>query len=198
MNMGKREIMFLLVLAMVPLAAWFFVFEPRNVDIDEARAEIYSMESTLTQLNELNRTVGDLGEAIGMAEISLAQFRENIPDAEQVDDLLSEIDDIGVRNSLDVKSVRTLSQIDTDGYSELPITLDIEGQFVGVYQFLADLENLPRITRVREFTISRDLISTLKKDDEPVSDVVTLRLVLVVYFEDRQDNGEYVAFEEMK
>ena len=97
-----------------------------------------------------------------------------------------------------MKSVRTLSQIDTDGYSELPITLDIEGPFVGVYQFLADLENLPRITRVREFTISRDLISTLKKDDEPVSDVVTLRLVLVVYFEDRQDNGEYVAFEEMK
>ncbi len=198
MNMGKREIMFLLVLAMVPLAAWFFVYEPRNVDISEARAEINSMESTLTQLNELNRAVGDLGEAIGMAEISLARFRENIPDAEQVDDLLSEIDEIGVRNSLDVKSVRTLSQVDADGYSELPISLDIEGPFVGIYQFLADVENLPRITRVREFTISRDLISTLKKDDEPVSDVVSLRLVLVIYYEDRAENGEYVAFEDMK
>ena len=39
---------------------------------------------------------------------------------------------------------------------------------------------------------------TLKKDDEPASDVVSLRLVLVVYFEDRQANGEYVAFEDMK
>jgi hypothetical protein len=38
----------------------------------------------------------------------------------------------------------------------------------------------------------------LKKDDEPVSDVVSLRLVLVIYYEDREENGEYVAFEDMK
>ena len=34
MKLGAREIAFLVVLAAVPVAAWFFVFQPRNHDIE--------------------------------------------------------------------------------------------------------------------------------------------------------------------
>ena len=53
MRIGPRELLFLIVLASVPVASWFFVFEPRNRDISEARAEIDSMQGTLAQLNDL-------------------------------------------------------------------------------------------------------------------------------------------------
>ena len=180
MNMGKREILFLLVLSAVPLSAWLFVFQPRNTDIKEARAEINAMQGTLTQLNQLNRSVGDLGEAINTAEIRLARFRENIPDAEELDDLLSEVDAIGVRNQLEVKSIRTLKQVDVDGYSELPLQLKIEGHFAGIYQFLADLEVLSRITRVSEFEIKRDLVAS--DGDRSTEESVVMNLTLVIYF----------------
>ena len=184
MNMGRRELLFLLVLTAVPISAWFFVFQPRNADISEARAEIDAMQGTLTQLNELNRSVGDLGEAINVAEVRLARFRENIPDAEELDDLLSEIDAIGVRNQLDVKSIRTLKQVDVDGYSELPLKLLIEGDFVGIYQFLVDLESLSRITRVSELQIKRDLVASQAQGT--TDEAVIMDLTLVIYFEDEQ------------
>ena len=186
MNMGKREMLFLLVLTAVPISAWFFVFQPRNADIREARAEINAMQGTLTQLNDLNRAVGDLGEAINVAEVRLARFRENIPDAEELDDLLSEIDAIGVRNQLDVKSIRTLKQVDVDGYSELPLNLIIEGHFAGIYQFLVDLESLSRITRVSDLQIKRDLVAS--QAEGAAEEAVVLDLTLVIYFED--DQGE--------
>ena len=195
MNMGKREILFLLVLAAVPLSAWFFVFQPRNEDIRESRAEINAMQATLTQLNDLNRSVGDLGEAISNAELRLSRFRENIPDAEEVDDLLSEIDAIGVRNHLDVKSVRTLTQVDVDGYSELPLSLKIEGHFAGVYQFLVDLETLSRITRVREFEIKRNLVD--KDAQKSLEESVAMDLTLVIYFEEEQIAEDMAGMGEM-
>lgn len=195
MNMGKREILFLLVLAAIPLSAWLFVFQPRNEDIREARAEINAMQATLTQLNDLNRSVGDLGEAINAAEFRLSRFRENIPDAEEVDDLLSEIDEIGERNHLDLKSIRTLTQVDVDGYSELPLSLKIEGNFSGIYQFLADIEELSRITRIREFEIKRNLVD--QDENTSVEEIVSIDLVLVIYFEDAEAMSTMAGIEGM-
>ena len=47
MKLGIREIAFLLVLAAIPVAAWYFVFEPRNQDIEQSRQEIAKMEPSL-------------------------------------------------------------------------------------------------------------------------------------------------------
>jgi type IV pilus assembly protein PilO len=146
MKLGIREMIFLLVLAAIPVAAWFFVFEPRNQDIEQSRREIAQMESTLIRLDQLTDEVGDVRNAIDEAELRLADFRQNIPDANEVDDMLAEIHRIGERNALGISSIRALNRTETQGYAEIPLSLEIDGSFRGLYRFLIDLERLPRIT----------------------------------------------------
>ena len=185
MNIGAREFLFIMVLAAVPISAWYFVFQPRNNDIAEARAEIDAMQGTLIQLSELNQKVGDLGVAVNESEIRLTRFRENIPDADDVDEMLSELDQIGVRNKLNVKSIRTMKQVDVGGYSELPLSLNIQGDFAGIYRFIADVESLPRITRVSELELKRDLVKHGRNTDESQkAGMIEMKLTLVIYFED--------------
>ena len=101
--------------------------------------------------------------------------------------MLAELDAIGVRNDLNVKSIRTLKQVDIDGYSELPLNLVVEGEFLGIYRFLSDIENLPRITRVSDLEIRRDQVSGLSPvDEDGRAGLVDMTLVLVIYFEDRE------------
>ena len=188
MTMGRRELILAMLLAIVPIAAWFFVFQPRNADIKIVRAEMDAMQNTLTRLHELGREVGDIERAIDDAEDNLDQFRKNIPDADDVDELLGAVDTIAVRHNLDVASVRTLVQINTPEYSELPITLRLEGEFVGVYGFLSDLERLPRVTRVREFEIKRDRVRAAHGESN--IDVVQLDLTLVIYFNHASNRRE--------
>ena len=90
MKMGIREYAFLAVLTAVPLASWFFVFQPRNEDIRQARMEISSMETTLVRLEVLTGAVGDVRSRIDEAEARLADFGRIIPNAEEVEDLLAE------------------------------------------------------------------------------------------------------------
>ena len=158
MKLGIREYAFLAVLVAVPVSAWFFVFQPRNEDIGQARREITSMQSTLARLDTLTGEVGDVRERIDEAEMRLADFGRIIPNAEEVEDLLAEMHRIADRNRL-----------------------SIEGDFEGIYGFLSELERLPRLVRVQSLEIERNLVeSSRSRDDRPFG-MLDAELVLVVY-----------------
>ena len=53
------------------------------------------------------------------------------------------------------RSVRTTSPETMPRYSSLPIMISQEGTFEGFYQFLLDLERLPRLTKVRQLQIAK-------------------------------------------
>ena len=185
MKLGIREMIFLLVLAAIPVAAWFFVFEPRNQDIEQSRREIAQMETTLVRLDQLTDEVGDVRTAIDEAELRLADFRRNIPDANEVDDMLAEIHRIGERNALGISSIRALNRTETQGYAEIPLSLEIDGSFRGLYRFLIDLERLPRITRVRELKLERNLVESrgrVGEEDAPAGQI-DASMTVVIYCE---------------
>ncbi len=180
MKLGPREITFLLILAAVPVGAWFFVFEPRNQEIDQSRRTISAMQTTLAQLDNLTNSVGDVKLAIDQAEARLADFRQNIPDAEEVDDLLAEMNAIGVRNDLKFTSIRALKQSEVQQHLEIPLTMELEADFVGIYRFLSDLERLPRIVRVQTLEIDRNLVAK-NRDDERPEGSLDVSMTVVVY-----------------
>ena len=185
MKLGIREMIFLLVLAAIPVAAWFFVFEPRNQDNEQSRREIAQMETTLVRLDQLTDEVGDVRTAIDEAELRLADFRRNIPDANEVDDMLAEIHRIGERNALGISSIRALNRTETQGYAEIPLSLEIDGSFRGLYRFLIDLERLPRITRVRELKLERNLVESRGRgdDDDTPAGQIDASMTVVIYCE---------------
>ena len=185
MKLGIREMIFLLVLAAIPVAAWFFVFEPRNQDIEQSRREIAQMESTLIRLDQLTDEVGDVRNAIDEAELRLADFRQNIPDANEVDDMLAEIHRIGERNALGISSIRALNRTETQGYAEIPLSLEIDGSFRGLYRFLIDLERLPRITRVRDLKLERNLVESRGRvgDADTPAGQIDASMTVVIYCE---------------
>jgi len=183
MKLGPREITFLVVLAAVPVAAWFFVFQPRNHDIAQSRREITAMEATLTRLDRLAGAVGDVRTAIDEAEGRLADFRRNIPDAEEVDDLLAEMHRIGDRNSLRFASIRAANQAEVQGHLEIPLNMEVRGDFPGIYRFLVDLERLPRIVRVQSLEMERHMTKGRNDDEDRSQGDLDVAVTVVVYCE---------------
>ena len=193
MKLGIREYAFLAVLVAVPLASWFFVFQPRNEDIANARREIASMEVTLARLDTLAGTVGDVRASIDEAEGRLADFGRIIPNAEEVEDLLAEMNRIGQRNELSIASIRAIKQTEAQGYIEIPHRVEISGDFEGIYRFLSELERLPRLVRVQYLEIERNLVAAGRVDGDRPFGMLDASLVMVVYcdgdVESKEDQG---------
>ncbi|MEE2971941.1 MAG: type 4a pilus biogenesis protein PilO [Planctomycetota bacterium] len=188
MKLGIREYAYLAVLVAVPLASWFFVFQPRNTDIVNARREIASMEVTLARLDTLAGTVGDVRASIHEAEGRLADFGRIIPNAEEVEDLLAEMNRIGQRHELSIASIRAIKQTEVQGYIEIPHRVEISGDFEGIYRFLADLERLPRLVRVQSLEIERNLLDAGRVDGERTFGLLDASLVMVVYCDGGEDS----------
>ena len=156
MRFGIRQLIFFLLLLGMPVAAYFFVFAPRNVQIAEARAEIQRKQTKLDQLEKATRNIEDLGLEIDKLSEAIDMFEQKLPAEREVEVVLQQIWQMAARHGLTPKSIRTDKPVTLSQYSELPIKIVIIGDFDGFYSFLLDLEKLRRITRTSKMTLTKN------------------------------------------
>ena len=165
MRFGLRELVFLGLLVAVPLAAWFVVFQPRHQQIEQARVEVESKQTTLRQLARVTSRIEDLREEIESGREALERLERHIPGRDGVDAVLQQITEMAMQNRLVVRSVKGDRPLAAPLYMELPLKMSIEGEFEGLYGFLAELEGLERIIRVHHLKVSRSFGGRNSSDD---------------------------------
>lgn len=180
MRFGVRELLFILVLLAVPVAAFWFVFKPRNEDIATARAEIAGKRQTLNKLNEASTKIKDLGEAIAAGQEAIEVIEAKLPAEQNVDEVLRQASDIAMTHALHIKTVTPQKKVPASQYMELPIAWELSGNFDGFYEFLLDLEQLPRLTQIRDLNIKR-------VDQDPGA--MTATFTLSIYFQPRASSS---------
>jgi Tfp pilus assembly protein PilO len=168
----------------MPVAAYVFVFAPRNEEIANARAEIRNKEARLTSLRQLNAQIGDLGREIEDRQVELTRLNERLPDQEGLDGLLKELTRIAQRTGVSVRTVKGDRPVSAGMAMEVPLNLSIEGDFGGFYEFLLAVEGLPRITRLQSMRITR-LGSDPHRKSKPTHAApgeIRAELTLAIYF----------------
>ena len=178
MRFGVRELVFVLLLLGMPVAAYFFVFQPRNQQIAEARTEIAQKQTKLQQLEAATAAMSDLGEEIEKLSEAIELFEQKLPSQREEQVILKEVWELAARHQLKPKSVRTDKTVETSQYAELPIKMVILGDFDGFYSFLLELEKLQRITRTPTMTLKK-----LRGNEEGL---MQADIVLSIFFEGDQ------------
>jgi type IV pilus assembly protein PilO len=184
MRFGIREIIFLLVLLAVPVASFIYVFRPRNAQITQAKVEVQDKESRLNQLREMTDKLEDIGREIERGRESIEVIEAKLPSQQDVEVVLEQAWQLAKANHLAVRSVKSQKVVESSTYRELPLRIIMEGNFDGFYQFLLELENIPRITRVHEMKLLR-LTGTQNTTGENVQPgSMRAEFTLSIYFEE--------------
>ena len=155
MRFGLRQLIFMLLLLAMPVAAHFYVFKPRSAQITEARREVVRKESKLKQLKAATKNIDDLGDEIDKLSSSIDLFEQKLPAKREVEVILQQVWNLASKHQLTPKSIRTDKPRTTSQYAELPIKLVIVGDFDGFYSFLLDLARLSRITRMPKMKLAK-------------------------------------------
>jgi len=180
MRFGLREAVFVLLLLGMPAAAYFFVFEPRNQQIAEARQEVAQKQAKLNELEKATKSIDDLGAEIDELKQAISFVEQQLPAQREVDVILREVWELAAEHKLRPESVRPDKVVPQSHYTELPIKLVIVGDFDGFYEFLLALEDLPRITRLPQMKLQK-LSGPDVEDGAMKAD-----LVLSIFFEGRR------------
>ncbi|MCJ7544015.1 MAG: type 4a pilus biogenesis protein PilO [Phycisphaerae bacterium] len=158
MKVGIRLIVFVVLLMMIPLAAWWLVFRPADLYKAQMLEQVHVRQERLRELNQATAMLGDLKLEIAALEKAIGFFQSKLPSEKEIDKVLREVWRLAETNHLVTKSIRTLPVDEKTASAtprEQPIAVQLEGDFRGFYGFLQALENQPRIMRINSMTVGK-------------------------------------------
>jgi type IV pilus assembly protein PilO len=155
MRFGARELIFLAVMIGLLGSSYFFVFARANSTRLIKEQELAAKQKSLMELSQSTAGIEDLKGRIVELQRAIEYFDSKLPQERDFDSILRELSELAQRNSLATKTVRTLKSVRDAAYSEQPIQMSMTGSFEGFYQFLLELEKLPRITRVTQMNLQK-------------------------------------------
>jgi type IV pilus assembly protein PilO len=155
MKFGIRELIFFVVMLGLLGSSYYFVFTKSNQKKAELLVEIRAKQTALGNLQAATAGIEDLNRKIEELQKAITFFESKLPQEKEVDKILKEVWQMAEANSLQTKTIKTLSTQRGPNYSEQPIELSLAGDFKGFYSFLLQLEKLPRITRVTDMALQK-------------------------------------------
>lgn len=175
MGMGIRILAIVAIIVGMPLAAWWFVFVKQNQQIDIATKELKHKESLLVKLQEETSRNADLVKANEEIQRSVKVIEARLPSNKEVDAIVRQVSDLAVQSGLNPPAIKSSKPLKAAVYMEQPLEMEVTGDFLGFFTFIAHVEKLPRITRIHDLKITG-----IQKDDVEMKAEFTLS----IYFQD--------------
>ena len=156
MKFGIRELLFMVLLLAIPAGAYLWVFKPVNEHVESQRQAIETKEKKLVNLQQAMVGIKNLGEEVEKLKEAVSFFESKLPPRHQIHKVLEQVTRIAAHHGLETKLFETQKTKPFAAYSEQPIKMEVYGGFDAFYQFLIDIEKMPRITKIREMNIKKN------------------------------------------
>jgi len=154
-----NKVQWLLGLALTLLLAGFVLFGYRptsrrladlQMQIDNKRRDLTSNLARVKILPDVIATVTDL-------RTKLEKFDKQLPKQQEIPQFLKDIDAMVRNASLRGVAVEpALLPLHSELYSEIPVSMKFKGDFLSVFSFLRQTEEMQRLTRVKDLKLKSD------------------------------------------
>jgi Tfp pilus assembly protein PilO len=172
-----RILLTVLGIAGASAALVLLVVLPLRQRAQEDRAIVLERQGQLVRLERVAQRIVHLQTEIKRLEEALAFFDGRLPQLREIDVILREVWKIAESKSLTPRAIRTAPLVVSARYNSQPITMNLEGRFASLYEFLLGLERMPRITKVRQMQITK-----IPKTEG----MVQVDLLVDIFFEKRE------------
>ena len=155
MTFGKREVALLAATAATVGAAWWFGFRPAGEREAELRAAVAERRAELALLDEATADAADLERQVDELQSTIDYFEAKLPRESEIGPLLGDVSRAARHNRLEIRRFEPERVVRGGHYSELPVKIELAGDFEGFYAYLLELERLARITRTTAMTLEK-------------------------------------------
>jgi len=157
MTSGLRKIVFFVLLLAVASIAYRYMIKPANGHLAEAKMRLQSKVDKLAEFEKITAAADDLTKQLKQLEEAMKFFESKLPPKSEIYKVLERVTVIAQKQGLKPKTIRTLKKKNNSGYIEQPLRMELVGDFNSFYLFLLELEKLPRITKIRELELKKQM-----------------------------------------
>ena len=153
MQSSLRKSIFFVVLVGMTYVAYSYMIKPANKYLAEEEVRVQIKSDKLAKLEEVTKTAKDLTKQLEQLQEAVQFFESKIPPKSEVHKVLKQVTLIAQKQGLESKTIQTLKTKNNSGYMEQPLKMQLRGDFDSFYSFLLEMEQLPRIMKIRELKL---------------------------------------------
>lgn len=145
----------ILVLVVVVVLGYFLSISDANQTLEQQRREevtlLQGYEKKAFEAHNLDQFRKQLAEM----EQTFGALLKQLPKDTEVPGLLEDITHTGLGSGLEFENIELRNEIEKEFYAELPINIQVIGDYHGFGSFVSGVASLPRIVTLHDFTVTR-------------------------------------------
>jgi len=144
-----------ILLVTIATAGYFLDSQEQWEFLDQARAEEVKLKETYLVKKKDAINLDILRQQLKDIELSLGALLKQLPHKSEMDALLIDINHAGLGRGLQFELFKpAASEIISEFYAELPITIRVTGNYHDIGAFASDISQLPRIVTLNNISIT--------------------------------------------
>lgn len=143
----------LLCAALVGAVFWFDT-RVQLESLDVARSKEGEFKEIFKSKQHQAANLAEYKNQMEQMKRSFGTMLRQLPSKTEVDDLLQDVSQTGLKNGLQIDLFKPENEIPAEFYAELPITIKMTGTYHEFGKFVSDVASLPRIVTLHDFSIS--------------------------------------------
>jgi type IV pilus assembly protein PilO len=133
---------------------WYFYADPMRADIQSRRSALKKVQGEISRGLKTARRLPEFRKDVGTLEAQLAGLRTQLPEEQDVADLLRRVQGMATESNLTIRGFSPQAVTRKDLHAEWPIGLQIEGTYHDLGAFLDRVSKFPRIINVGNIKIA--------------------------------------------
>ena len=169
-----------LCLALLLIGFYLLGYRPATAKLADLRMQIESRREVLDQNTLRTRALPDLKKSVRTAQEAVEKYDKRLPRQQEVDRFVKDIDSMVHTAGLQRYAMTpAVVPIRNGSFAEQPVKLSFVGDFLEVFSFLRQTEQMQRLTRVKELSLKSD-----ERSGKPGQ--VEVELSMNIYFSEEQ------------
>ena len=175
-----RFVLFVAISLLVLVLVWFLWLKNFNDELDAARAEEQTLKNEFSKDYQKAVNLESLRRQREQAIQYVNLLEKQLPSKAEMAALLSDINLAGIGRGLQFDLFKPGATDVKDYYAELPIEIEVSGNFEAIGEFVSDIAHLPRIVTLGGLEI-KNKDEQGSKTSASVSEVLVMKATAKTY-----------------
>jgi type IV pilus assembly protein PilO len=132
----------------------YFAFVPKYTKIDRLNTDLKKVEKELQIAKKNARQLNEYRKKMQDAEEQFKIVMRALPEKEEIPTLLTGISKAGKDSGLNFLLFQPKPDVEKEFYAEIPVAIEVSGDYHGVATFFESVAGLNRIVNIRDITIT--------------------------------------------
>src|SRR5216684_4280333 len=150
------------VVVLLSALNFFLVIQPLEDSISGQQERMRQLDRQLAEKQEIAQNLNERRREMDVLEQRLAEALTELPEKKEIDELLTQINDIGKRSGLDISRVEPGVETPANFFAKIPIRIALSGNFHEIAAFLQEVSNMRRIVNVSNIKLGGAVIKSDK------------------------------------